>query len=227
MRVRKDIITMYRHFRVRLHKILWKAVLGTEIGQKTEDDMKNRKSWAILLTAALLLTASCFAAVFADDAVPGTAADPVVSKSYMDAQISILQTQIKTLQEQIDDLQASGGQEDPPASSDPSEQTDPGEQTDPAEQPKPAEVPKFEVIKVEAGQSVIGGASTEIILRSGTATAIAGASGGVADITEGVDLSQGTDVTKNHLLIIPVDDGRGIACTSMCYVMVKGDYTLK
>ena len=182
--------------------------------------MRNRKSWVILLAAALLAI-SCFAAVFADDAVPGTAADPVVSKSYMDAQISILQTQIKTLQEQIDALQKSGGSEKPADSTTPSEPSEPSE---PAE---PAEVPKFVVIKVEADQSVIGAASTEIILRSGTATAIAGASGGVADITEGVDLSQGTDVTKNHLLIIPVDDGRGIQCTSVCYVMVKGDYTLK
>ncbi len=208
---------MYRHFRVRPHKILWKPGVGTEIGLKTEDNMRNGKTWVILLAAALL-TVSCFAAVFADDAVPGTEADPVVSKSYMDAQISILQTQIKTLQEQIDALQKSGGSEKP------SDSTTPSEPEEPAE---PAEVPKFVVIKVEADQSVIGAASTEIILRSGTATAIAGASGGVADITEGVDLSQGTDVTKNHLLIIPVDDGRGIQCTSVCYVMVKGDYTLK
>jgi hypothetical protein len=196
---------------------LWKPGVGTEIGLKTEDNMRNGKTWVILLAAALL-TVSCFAAVFADDAVPGTEADPVVSKSYMDAQISILQTQIKTLQEQIDALQKSGGSEKP------SDSTTPSEPEEPAE---PAEVPKFVVIKVEADQSVIGAASTEIILRSGTATAIAGASGGVADITEGVDLSQGTDVTKNHLLIIPVDDGRGIQCTSVCYVMVKGDYTLK
>ena len=34
--------------------------------------MKTRRSWIILLTAALLLAASCFAAVFADDVVPGT-----------------------------------------------------------------------------------------------------------------------------------------------------------
>ena len=169
--------------------------------------MKNRKTWVILLAAVLAI--SCFAAVFADDAVPGTAADPVVSKSYMDAQIDILKTQISALQEQIDKLEGSGGSGTPstPAAS--------------------AEVPKFEVVKVEAGKSIIGEASTEIILRSGTATAIAGASGGISDVTEGVDLSQDTAVTKNHLLIIPVDDGRGIKCTSVCYVMVKGAYTLK
>lgn len=173
--------------------------------------MKNRKTWVILLAAAMFAV-SCFAAVFADDAVPGTAADPVVSKSYMDAQIDILKTQISTLQQQVDKLEASGGS---------------GTPSTPVTPSQPAEAPKFEVVKVDAGKSVIGSASTEIILRSGTATAIAGASGGVSDVTEGVDLSQDTSVTKNHLLIIPVDDGRGIRCTSVCYVMIKGDYTLK
>ena len=172
--------------------------------------MKTRRSWIILLTAALLLAASCFAAVFADDVVPGTAADPVVSKSYMDAQVAILQTQIKTLQEQIDKLSA--GQS--------------GSET-PSTPATPAEVPKFVVVKVDAGKSLIGSASAEIILRSGTATAIAGASGGVSDLTGGTDLSTGTDVSKNHVLIIPADDGRGIRCTTTCYVMVKGDYKLQ
>ena len=166
--------------------------------------MKNRKTWVILLAAALLAI-SCFAAVFADDAVPGTAADPVVSKSYMDAQIDILTTQISALQARVDKLEEGGGS------------------TTPGTPAQPAEAPKFEVVKVDAGKSVIGAASTEIILRSGTAAAIAGASGGVSDLTEGVDLSTGTAVTKNHLLVIPVDDGRGIQCTSTCYVMIKGD----
>lgn len=176
--------------------------------------MRNRKSWVILLAAALLAI-SCFAAVFADDAVPGTAADPVVSKSYMDAQIDILTTQISALQARIDKLEEGGGS------------TPPATPSTPDTPAQPAEAPKFEVVKVDAGKSVIGAASTEIILRSGTATAIAGASGGVSDLTEGVDLSTGTAVTKNHLLVIPVDDGRGIQCTSTCYVMIKGEYTLK
>lgn len=163
--------------------------------------MKNRKSWAVLLTAALLLAASCFAAVFADDAVPGSAADPVVSKSYLDAQAAILQTKIDSLQAQVDKLQAGGG--------------------------TGAASAAFEVVKVDAGKSLIGAASTEIVLRGGKATAIAGASGGVSDLTGGVDLSTGTSVTANHLLVIPVDDGRGIRCTTTCYVMVKGSYTLK
>lgn len=178
--------------------------------------MKTRKTWLVLAAAGLLLIGGCFGAIFADDVVPGSAADPVVSKSYMDAQVEILSTQISDMQAQIEKLQAavSEGTGTPSTPSTP-------------ETPAAAEAPKFEVVKVEAGQKVIGEASTEIILRSGTATAIAGASGGVSDITEGVDLATGEAVTKNHLMIIPVDDGRGISCTSTCYVMIKGGYTLK
>lgn len=175
--------------------------------------MKNRTSWLILAAAAVFLAGSCFGAVFADDAVPGSAADPVVSKSYLDAQVEILQTQISDLQTQVGKLQSAIAD----GTGSPSGPSDPGD---------PVEVPVFEVVKVEAGKELIGAASTEIILRSGTATAIAGKSGGVSDVTEGVDLSQDESVTKNHLLIIPVDDGRGIRCTSLCYVMVKGEYTL-
>ncbi|MBR5641823.1 MAG: hypothetical protein IKW92_06810 [Firmicutes bacterium] len=179
--------------------------------------MKNRKTLLALAAAALLLIGGCFGAIFADDVVPGSAADPVVSKSYMDAQVEILSTQISDMQTQIEKLQAAVSE----GSGTPATPSDPGTPS------TPVEVPKFEVVKVEAGKSLIGSASTEIVLRSGTATAIAGASGGVSDLTEGVDLATGEAVSKNHLLVIPVDDGRGIQCTSLCYVMVKGDYTLK
>ena len=88
--------------------------------------MRNRKSWVILLAAALLAI-SCFAAVFADDAVPGTAADPVVSKSYMDAQIDILTTQISALQARIDKLEEGGGSTTPATPSTPDTPAQPAE----------------------------------------------------------------------------------------------------
>ena len=52
---------------------------------------------AIGEVARPMLAASCIAVIFATDGTPGSASDPVVSKSYMDAQIAILQTQIDDL----------------------------------------------------------------------------------------------------------------------------------
>ncbi len=85
----------------------------------------------------------------------------------------------------------------------------------------------YEVVHVMAGQSIIGGAGTEMILRSGEATAIDNGANGVSDITSGADLMSGTKIETNHLLLVPRADGRGILTSTECYVMVRGEYTLK
>lgn len=165
--------------------------------------MKNLRSLVILAAAALLLVLSVLVPVSGAGTVPGSAADPVVSKSYVDAQTKALQDRVTSLESRFDSLPgASEGPSAPAAAA-------------------------FEVVKLEAGQSLTAGAGAEIILRSGTASAIGSSSGGVADVTEGSDLATGAAVSKNHLLLIPADDGRGIKCASLCYVMVKGGYTVK
>lgn len=85
----------------------------------------------------------------------------------------------------------------------------------------------YEVVHTTAGQSLIGGAGTEMILRSGEATAIDNGSNGVSDLTSGADLMSGVSVQTNHLLLVPRADGRGILTSTECYVMVRGEYTLK
>ncbi|NLY44143.1 MAG: hypothetical protein GX066_09315 [Clostridiaceae bacterium] len=86
---------------------------------------------------------------------------------------------------------------------------------------------KFEVVSVQKGQKLIGGAGTELILRMGKATVIATQKGGLADTTQGVDLPNGVPMPANHLLIIPVDDGRGFSANEDVLVMVKGTYRLE
>ena len=85
----------------------------------------------------------------------------------------------------------------------------------------------FEVVHAEAGQSLIGGAGTEIILRSGEATALDNGANGVSDMTGGKDLMSGTVVETNHLLMTPRNDGRGIYMKTEGYIMVRGEYTIK
>lgn len=87
----------------------------------------------------------------------------------------------------------------------------------------------FEAIFVEYGKEVQCTAATEVILRSGTAVIVAFGSDGVSDLTDGKDLKNGTNVPKNHDLLIPRgNDGRGIKITSEngAYVMVGGAYTI-
>jgi hypothetical protein len=84
----------------------------------------------------------------------------------------------------------------------------------------------FEAVFVKAGQKLIGGGGTELILRSGTAVAIDNGVDGLSDVTGAKDLLGGNAVSRNHLLLIPRDDGRGISAKTDIWVMVKGSYTI-
>lgn len=86
---------------------------------------------------------------------------------------------------------------------------------------------KYEVVFIEEGKSIYFAESTEVICRSGKASAIASPNGGLSDLTIGVDLQTGEEVPLNHLIIIPRNDGRGMHVTVSSYFMVKGGYTIK
>jgi hypothetical protein len=145
----------------------------------------HKKTAALCL--AVLLCAVMTAAVRAAGASPGSEDDPVVTKSYVDKQISAAL----------------------------------------APQPYGAGSGVFLPVEVAAGQKLIGGAGAEIILRSGEAVIISGESNGVSDLTGGLDLLAGAPVQPNHLLLVPRDDGRGLAAHSGLWVMVRGAYTLR
>lgn len=85
----------------------------------------------------------------------------------------------------------------------------------------------YSVVQANAGQKVLGKGGTEIILRSGEATAIDNGANGVSDITAGQDLMTGQRVGLNHLLLVPKDDGRGIHALTEVFVMVRGPYTIQ
>ncbi|MDD2216052.1 MAG: hypothetical protein PHR60_06515 [Eubacteriales bacterium] len=145
--------------------------------------MNKRK--AIISIVVIIVIATTVAAG-AQTYDPGSKEDPVVTKSYVDAQIAA--------------LKSSGGS---------------------------GSAATFEAVFVEAGKKLIGGAGTELILRSGRASAIDNGADGLSDLTGAKDLIGGSDVGKNHLLLVPRDDGRGIRATTDLWVMVKGSYTIK
>lgn len=156
----------------------------------------------IVIFVYSLLLIQIVQAVSVSAADPGTDANPLVSQDYVDAKVKDSISKISELTDTIDTL------------------------TKQVQQLQDHGV-KFEVLSIKAGQKVIAGASAEIVLRSGKATAIAGASGGVSDLISGKDLKTGNAITVNHLLLIPVDDGRGLKATTDIWILIKGTYTVK
>lgn len=86
----------------------------------------------------------------------------------------------------------------------------------------------LEVIELKNGQKIIGREGTEFILRSGKAIAKVSDLGGISDVTDGVDLKEGENIPRNHQLIIPRDDGRGLVIIEdSTFILVRGEYIIE
>ncbi|MDP4095031.1 MAG: SH3 domain-containing protein [Bacillota bacterium] len=84
----------------------------------------------------------------------------------------------------------------------------------------------FTVATASAGQYVYTGSGTEIIVRSGSTTAVKGDAGGLSDVTSAKDLAGGASISLNHLLISSRDDNRGFHADSQCTFLVRGSYRI-
>jgi len=88
----------------------------------------------------------------------------------------------------------------------------------------------FKIIKLPAGKTLIGDASTEIIVRNTKrckAYVANTASGGISNLISGKDIPNGTIIPANQLLLVPKADGRGITAIQDTDIMIKGTYTVK
>lgn len=139
---------------------------------------------------------------------PGTADDPVVTKSYVDQAI---QQAIK-----------GGGNVSQPAPSTPTTSTG---NTD-----SKSSGDTVTIVDVKPDKILIASAGAEFIVRAGKAVVYTEDKNGVADLTDGKDITNGGEVTNNHLLSFP-REGRGIQVnpnsTHSLTVMVRGGYTIK
>jgi hypothetical protein len=95
----------------------------------------------------------------------------------------------------------------------------------PAGEPHPPQTAAFTVLNPQAGQILTFDAGTEFILRGGSAVALTGIYNGIPDVTAGTDVMNGERIGLNHLMIMPVADGRGIVFQSESWLMVRGGYT--
>ena len=88
----------------------------------------------------------------------------------------------------------------------------------------------FKIIKLPAGKTLIGDASTEIIVRNKNrviAYVSGTASGGISNLISGKDIPNGAIIPYNQLLLISKADGRGITAKTDADIMIKGTYTIK
>lgn len=136
--------------------------------------------------------------------------DPLVTQSYVDSQINEIKTyfeeKINILNTNVDQLKANLGNSQGGTST-----------------------AAYELVSLKNGQKLICGSGTELILRAGYASSIGSVEGGLADVTSGVDIEGNKDIPRNHLLIIPRNDGRGIVAKAPnnTIVMIKGSYNIK
>lgn len=84
------------------------------------------------------------------------------------------------------------------------------------------------VEQLKPGESIIGYAGTEFIVRSGKVAAIGSEKGdGLPDVTSGTNIKGGQTVPLNHLILLPRDDGRGLKVVQgESYIMIRGNYTI-
>lgn len=84
----------------------------------------------------------------------------------------------------------------------------------------------FTPVEVKTGGTIIGGEGTEMILRAGNAKVVLNGNDTITDATTGQALTEGKELTLNHLTIIPRGDGRGYKVTHNAWFLVKGSYTI-
>lgn len=191
------------------------------------------------IISVLIIVSSMVAVhiIQAASAEPGTDADPLVTKSYVDKLLESfsgskeMDSKIAALTAKNDELtktleaQTKKIEELTKAVNDLYEKNEKLEErlTD------IESYGKFIALELTENQKLMTGESAEIILRGGKAKAIGGQGGGLSDITSGTgaDINTDQDVPLNHLLMVSRDDGRGIKIVSKkAWVLVKGPYKI-
>jgi len=204
-----------------------------EVFNMNKKTIKSLTAFVVLLAVLAILIVPVLAQ-------PGDASDRAVTESYLANRISQVMAEINALRARVDNITgitAAGGE---------IELSDRdilfadvmiyfeamygdmlraalafGAETDP--NPVQPEVVPFEALLVPAGSTLTAEAGVEFVLRSGQATAISGPNG-MVDVTAGHDITHGTRIPTNHLLLVPRTDGRGFFANTDTWVMIKGRF---
>ncbi|MGI5876860.1 MAG: hypothetical protein ACOX6X_08680 [Dethiobacteria bacterium] len=179
--------------------------------------VKGKRALFLVFSSLLVVLVLVKAAGADQNVIPGSEGDPLVTASWVEAKMEAFaqslkneQTERQKLEDRMRLLEGNG-----------------------AERPFPGEgthvvVPVYEVVVVPEDKFILTGAGTEIILRTGKASAVEGPFGdGLSNLTSGVNLAQNDVVQRDHLIVSPRDDGRGIKTLTEAIFLIRGDYKIK
>jgi hypothetical protein len=228
-----------------IKKRLWrikKRNRGIDMKKFFASDMKNSNTKKFFILTAVVILSVIFIA-----AQPGESDDPIVTRRVLEARFTQLSEEIAILRSIVASVAPNALPNTSTATTNiPATERDAifadvmeyfekmyGAKLDAALQiiPGPGDEPKecepqlvpFEVLNPQAGQVIIFEAGAEFILRGGKAVAITGING-IPDVTAGADILNGENIGLNHLMMIPVSDGRGIHFHAESWLMVRGGY---
>lgn len=166
---------------------------------------------------AVVLAAVCAVGGISAAATGGDQADPLVTLSYL--------TQVFTpeIMDEVDKQVAASGKD----LTDRLDQAidDYSSQMEQALGEGGGESASFAVVTVPANRAVMPAAGGEVLLRSGTASAVSGTEPILIDSTAGSTVSVNGALLTDHLYVCPLD-GAWIYCTSECTFLIRGSYTL-
>ena len=172
--------------------------------------MKKIKS-NVFVIFVLILIATAFFYAPTTASQPGDVNDPLVTRSYVENRIAQLQIEIAALRSALSGVDPNAIQHIP--------------QTTPSPAVTASERDIFQVLHMQQGQIISFEASAEFILRGGSGTAITGVNG-IINITSGIDVLNGENISLHHMMMVPVADGRGVLFNTESWIMVRGGYTI-
>lgn len=159
--------------------------------------MKNKKIITII-GAVLILAVGIGVGAYAASTY-GTQSDPLVAKSYLD---QVLTPQLNAQYQELMDseIQAMDNKISDVAS---------------------AVKGNFAQVTLSSGQTLTVNTGCELILRSGSGTAV----GTLSDVTSGSALSSGSTLSANHLCVAGANSS-GVTASGSVVLLVRGVYTL-
>lgn len=89
-----------------------------------------------------------------------------------------------------------------------------------------SDLASYQVVTLTEGQTMVMDVGCEVLLRSGTGTCQATATPGLVNMTSGTLLDNGQALVENQLYLTTIA-GHGVTAQSAVTVLVRGDYTIQ